>query len=92
MNDPRIQPDYLALFLNSYGGYQQVERRVHGVAYDSISQLDLESIFIPILSDDLQRRLIRLEQQSIEAKQEGHRLLEEAKCRVKAMILEGTDQ
>ena len=87
LKDLRIQPDYLALFLNSDAGYLQVERRVHGVAYYSISQPDLESVFVPILSADLQQHLTRLVQQSIKAEQDAHRLLEEAKAQVEAMIL-----
>ncbi len=35
-----ILPEYVSLFLNSRFGYLQVERRVCGVAYYSISQPD----------------------------------------------------
>jgi type I restriction enzyme S subunit len=88
LKESHIQPDYLALFLNSEAGYQQVERRVHGVAYYSISQADLASIEIPIPSADVQARLAQLVVRSIEAENEANYLLEEAKRRVEGMVLE----
>jgi type I restriction enzyme M protein len=87
LTDRRVQPDYLALFLNSHAGYQQVERRVHGVAFYSISQADLAGINIPIPTADVQTRLARLVEQSIKAENEAKRLLEEAKWRVEEMVL-----
>ncbi|HFD39785.1 MAG TPA: hypothetical protein ENJ31_08085 [Anaerolineae bacterium] len=87
LKDKRVEPDYLALFLNSTAGYLQVERRVHGVAFYSISQTDLASVIIPIASVKTQKRLTELVASSIKAEQEAKRLLEEAKQRVEAMIL-----
>jgi restriction endonuclease S subunit len=50
-------PDYLSLFLNSAFGYLQVTRRVHGVAYYSISQADLAQIQVVIPPPSMQKRL-----------------------------------
>jgi restriction endonuclease S subunit len=87
LKDRRVRPDYLALFLNSQAGYLQVERRVHGVAFYSISQADLASILVPIACEDIQEQLSSLVKRSIETEQEAKRLLEEAKRRVEAMIM-----
>ena len=81
-----ILPDYLALFLNSSLGYQQVERRVHGVAYYSISQPDLAEVQIVIPPVSLQKRLAEKVQLSLAAEQDAKRLLAEAKTHVERMI------
>jgi type I restriction enzyme M protein len=89
LKDPRVKPDYLALFLNSIAGYQQIEQRVHGVAFFSISQDDLASITVSIPSNDVQERVAQLVVQSIEAENEAKHLLEQAKRRVEEMVLGG---
>jgi hypothetical protein len=89
LKDDVVRPDYLALFLNSQPGYRQVERRVHGVAYYSISQADLERILIPIPEIPLQRRVGRLVAASIEVEQEASGLLNAAMRRVQDFVLNG---
>ena len=81
-----ILPDYLALFLNSTFGYQQVNRRVHGVAYYSISQPDLASVLILLPPLKIQERLAEKVQLSLDAEQGAKRLLAEAKEEVEKMI------
>ncbi|WP_218776800.1 restriction endonuclease subunit S [Nostoc sp. T09] len=52
-----ILPEYVSLFLNSKFCYLQVERRVHGVAYYSISQPDLANLLIPLLPKPQQQKI-----------------------------------
>jgi hypothetical protein len=85
--NPYVQPDYLALFLNSPAGYLQIEQRVHGVAFYSISQPDLAEVEIPVPGGAVQQHLGDLVAQAILAEIAAHRLLEEAKRRVEEMVL-----
>lgn len=81
-----ILPDYLALFLNSEFGYQQVTRKVHGVAYYSISQPDLAQVWVIAPPMDIQERLAGIIQASLEAEKDAKRLLAEAKSEVERLI------
>ncbi len=81
-----ILPDYLALFLNSEFGYQQVTRKVHGVAYYSISQPDLAQVWVIAPPMDIQERLAGNIQASLEAEKDAKRLLAEAKAAVEGLI------
>lgn len=85
--DNSIDPDYLATYLNTDLGYQQVERRAHGVAFYSISQPDLAAIKIVCASDELQQRIKQSAQDAYAAREESKRLLEEATHKVEGMIL-----
>jgi restriction endonuclease S subunit len=84
--DFAVLPDYLALFLNSKLGYMQVERRVHGVAYYSISQPDLAKVQIVLVPLSLQERVVKLVQDSLAAESDAQRLLAEAKAEVERLI------
>ena len=84
--DVPLLPDYLALFLNSDLGYQQVKRRVHGVAYYSISQPDLADVSVVVPSLAIQERLADYVQTSLSAERASRRLLAEAKAEVERMI------
>jgi restriction endonuclease S subunit len=86
--DLPLLPDYLSLFLNSPVGFQQIERRVHGVAYYSISQTDLATVRIAIPSIQIQEKLADKVQNSLRAEKEAKQLLEFAKQRVEQMIFE----
>jgi len=81
-----ILPDYLALYFNSNFGYQQVIRRVHGVAYYSISQPDLAQILILIPKIPVQEKITEKILSSLDAEKEAKRLLAEAKSAVEGMI------
>jgi type I restriction enzyme M protein len=81
-----ILPEYMSLFLNSKFGYLQVERRVHGVAYYSISQPDLASLLIPILSKPQQQKIVNKIKSSFTLKQKSKQLLEIAKKGVERAI------
>lgn len=82
-----IIPDYLALFLNSKLGYQQIERRVHGVAYYSITQLDLAEVKISVPPISTQEKIAEKVQKSLSAEREAKNILEKAKNQVEEMIL-----
>jgi type I restriction enzyme M protein len=81
-----ILPEYVSLFLNSKFGYLQVERRVHGVAYYSISQADMANISIPILPMLEQEKIIHKMKSSFSLKLKSKQLLEIAKTGVERAI------
>ena len=81
-----ILPEYISLFLNSQFGYLQVERRVHGVAYYSISQADLANIIIPIIPIEQQRNIVQKIIHSFEIEKKSQQLLEIAKIGVEKAI------
>ena len=81
-----ILPEYVSLFLNSQFGYLQVERRVHGVAYYSISQPDLANLLIPILPKSQQENIVEKIKSSFLLKLKSKQLLEIAKIGVEKAI------
>ncbi|WP_375328254.1 N-6 DNA methylase [Microcystis sp. BLCC-F210] len=81
-----ILPEYVSLFLNSKFGYLQVERRVHGVAYYSISQPDLANLLIPMLPISQQQKIVEKIKLSFALKQKSKQLLEIAKIGVEKAI------
>ncbi|MBC1223595.1 N-6 DNA methylase [Nostoc sp. UCD121] len=81
-----ILPEYVSLFLNSKFGYLQVERRVHGVAYYSISQPDLANLLIPILPKPQQQKIAEKIKSSFLLKLKSKQLLEIAKTGVERAI------
>ncbi|WGV23738.1 N-6 DNA methylase [Halotia branconii] len=82
----KVLPEYVSLFLNSKFGYLQVERRVHGVAYYSISQPDLANLLIPILPKLQQQKIVEKINSSFSLKLKSKQLLEIAKTRVEQAI------
>lgn len=81
-----VLPEYVSLFLNSKFGYLQVERRVHGVAYYSISQPDLANLLIPILPKPQQQKIVEKIKSSFASKLKTKQLLEIAKTGVERAI------
>lgn len=53
----KVYSHYLSTFLNSKFGFNQVERRTHGVSNYSITQEDLTGIKVPILPKQTQARI-----------------------------------
>ncbi|WP_228014734.1 N-6 DNA methylase [Fortiea sp. LEGE XX443] len=82
----KVLPEYVSLFLNSKFGYLQVERRVHGVAYYSISQPDLANLLIPILPKPQQQKIVEKIKSSFSLKLKSKQLLEIAKTGVERAI------
>lgn len=66
--------------------YLWVERRVHSVAYYSISQLYLANLLIPILSKPQQQKIVEKINSSFSLKLKSKQLLEIAKTGVKQAI------
>lgn len=87
-----ILSEYVSLFLNSQFGYLQVERRVHGVAYYSISQPDLASLLIPILPKLQQQNIVEKIKSSFSLKQKSRQLLEIAKTGVERAIEQNEEE
>jgi type I restriction enzyme M protein len=81
-----VLPEYVSLFINSKFGYLQVERRVHGVAYYSISQPDLANLLIPILPKPQQQKIVEKIKSSFSSKLKSKQLLEIAKTGVERAI------
>jgi len=52
--EAKLLPEYLAMFFNSLAGNYQAEQWAHGVAFYSISQNDLNSFNIPLISMEQQ--------------------------------------
>lgn len=82
----QVDPDYLALFLNSSVGFEQIERRVHGVAFYSISQQDLSGVCILFPSLEAQRELAHLVFQSQKLEETTYEMLDYAKKQIESLI------
>ncbi len=86
-----IRSAYLALYLNSIAGRLQVQQRVHGVAFYSISQPDLAEVMICALATKTQDKLVATVQQSQSAQEESKALLEKAKRTVEIAVERGEE-
>jgi len=82
-----INPYYLSVFLNSKGGRLQTEREAYGTTRIALPYYCLERVVVPIASQAIQARIETKIREGEEARVKAHRLLEEAKRRVEAMIL-----
>ena len=82
----KVLSDYLSVYLNSKVGYLQVERRVHGVAFYSISQPDLAQLEIVVPPLVIQEKIVEKVKQSLVNERESKRLLEIAKRGVEIAI------
>lgn len=81
-----IHPQYLSLYLNSVLGYTQVERRVHGAGFYSISQEDLGQVLICAPGWKAQKKIAGEVTKSHAARHRAESLLEQAKHEVEALI------
>jgi hypothetical protein len=81
-----VYPQYLSLYLNSLLGYTQVERRVHGAGFYSISQEDLAQVLICVPDRQTQEKLRDEVAKSHAAHRRSKALLDQAKHKVKALI------
>lgn len=81
-----VEPEYLALCLNSIVGQLQVERTTFGsvIAHWRLDQV--KKTEIPLLSPKIQRKLSELVEKSHAARKKSKDLLEEAKKKVEEMI------
>jgi len=81
-----VHPQYLSLYLNSVLGYTQVEQRVHGAGFYSISQEDLGQILICVPGWETQEKIADEAAKSHTARHQAKALLEQARRKVEAMI------
>lgn len=84
--DVPVLPDYLVIYLNSKLGYMQVERKVHGVAFYSISQPDLAQVEVLLPPLPIQEFIVEKVQGSLIKERESKQLLELAKRGVEMAI------
>jgi len=85
----QVVPEYLAAYLSSPAGYHQVERRVHGVAFYSITQADLASVDVVVASREVQERVQATLADAHSRYAESCRMLDEAIGMVEESLLSG---
>lgn len=84
-----INPDLLALILNSIVGSFQLERIGTGGVQTNISYKDIQNILIPVLPREIQKEIAELVRKSHEARKKSKELLAQAKREVEEMIEKG---
>jgi restriction endonuclease S subunit len=83
---PDINPEYLALLINSIVGQMQVEKDTGGSVIFHWRPDQIKNLLIPILSQPTQQKIADLVQKSHEARKKAKQLLEEAKRKVEKLI------
>lgn len=83
--------EYLQIVFRSIVGKLQLERPTTGTSYPTITDEDIENMWIPHLSFNLQQKIANLVRKSHEARKKSKELLEEAKREVEEMIEKGGD-
>jgi len=83
-----IEPEYLALAINTIVGQYQIERDTGGSVIFHWRPEQVENLLIPILPKLTQQKIADLVQKSHEARKKAKELLEEAKRKVEKLIEE----
>jgi restriction endonuclease S subunit len=60
LQDKNISPEYLTIYLNSIDGRKKIKEKVTGSVIKTILRKDLENIKIPIPSQDIQNKIIKI--------------------------------
>jgi len=81
-----IEPEYLALVINSIVGQLQVERDVGGSVIMHWKPDQVKEMQIPILSKPIQQKISELVRKSHEARKKAKGFLEEAKHKIEELI------
>ena len=81
-----INPDYLALCINSVVGQMQVERDAGGSVIAHWKPEQVKNMLVPILPKATQEKIAELVQESHIARKKAKELLEEAKRKVEELI------
>lgn len=81
-----IEPEYLALVINSFVGQSQVERDAGGSIIAHWKPEQVKVLQIPILPKPIQQKIAELVRQSHAARKKSKELLEEAKRKIEEMI------
>lgn len=84
-----IEPEYLALCINSLIGQQQVKRDSGGSIIAHWKPEQIKNLLIPVLPAETQQKIADLVDQSHEAQKKAKELLEEAKKKVEEIIEKG---
>ncbi len=82
----KIEPEYLALVINSIVGQMQVERDAGGSVIVHWRPDQIKNCLIPILPKSIQQKIANLARQSHRARKKAKELLEEAKIKVERII------
>jgi len=83
---PDINPEYLALVINSIVGQMQVEKDTGGSVIFHWRPDQIKNLLIPILPKSTQQKIADLVQKSHEARSKARQLLEEAKRQVEKLV------
>lgn len=86
VTDPTVNPDYLAVCLNSLLVQMQVERYCGGSIIQHLKTSDFEKIIIPILDEDKQKEIADTALQSRIALDKARATLERAKQAVETFV------
>lgn len=89
LKDKTLDPYYLALFMNTTAGVEQVRKRSNGGIQPEINQPSLKNIIVPLLSKKVQTKIRSLILRSQETREESKRLLELSKQAVESAIEKG---
>jgi len=81
-----IEPEYLALVINSIVGQAQVERDTGGSVIFHWRPEQIKNCLIPILPKPAQQKIADLVQKSHDARKKAKQLLEEAKRKVEKIV------
>lgn len=81
-----ILPEVLATYLNIPSTRQQVQRLIRGQAADVYDE-DLGNLLVPILDDDVQRKIASLIQEAAEKRAKAETLLAQALTEVETEVL-----
>jgi len=81
-----VEPEYLALVINSLVGQLQVERDVGGSIIMHWKPDQVKKLQVPILPKPIQQKIAGLVRKSHESRKKAKELLEEAKRRVEELI------
>jgi restriction endonuclease S subunit len=84
----RINPDYLALFVNSFAGQIQIERLTTGGVQTNLTIPAIESLRVVVPSLPEQEKLVAVVTEARQAKRRAKSLLERAKRAVEVAIEE----
>jgi restriction endonuclease S subunit len=81
-----IDPEYIALCINSHVGQMQVDRDAGGSIISHWKPEQVKNMLIPILPKPIQQKIADLVRQSHEARTKSKELLESAKHKVEELI------
>ena len=88
----KMNPEYLALVLNSIVGQLQAERDAGGSIIAHWKPEQIKNLIVPILPTYTQEKIADLVVKSRDARKRARELLEEAKLKVEELIEKGGDK